>query len=207
MNKKEIEEQVIKMAKETGKIGINCNDFCGYPHLAAAGWEAPNGTDASTREEQIEEMANIIKAVKYEPFNDGKPTYTVGNQMQDFVFSLIAEELLKYYQPKLPEDSVVLSREELSKEPYNDFCKGCPNVRVRSSGMTDCCADYSCKQFQKYARLIELYEQSRKETAEKILNSLLFEVKALDDYESVGKFDILGWLEELANKYGVEVEK
>ena len=50
-------------------------------------------------------------------------------------------------------------------------------------------------------------EQIRKETAEKILNSLLFEVKALDDYESVGKFDILGWLEELAKKYGVEVEK
>lgn len=57
MNKKEIEEQVIKMAKETGKIGIKCKDFCGYPHVAAVGWEATNGTDASTREEQIEEMA------------------------------------------------------------------------------------------------------------------------------------------------------
>lgn len=59
MNKKEIEEQVIKMAEEIGKIGIKCKDFCGYPHVAAVGWEAPNGTDASTREEQIEEMAVI----------------------------------------------------------------------------------------------------------------------------------------------------
>lgn len=42
---------------------------------------------------QIEEMANIIKAVKYAPFNYGEPTYTVGVQMADFVFDLIAEAL------------------------------------------------------------------------------------------------------------------
>lgn len=59
MNKKEIEEQVIKMAKETGKIGINCNDFCGYPHLAAAGWEAPNEAALSNKK-QIEEIQKTI---------------------------------------------------------------------------------------------------------------------------------------------------
>lgn len=104
---------------------------------------------------------------------------------------------------KLPEDSVVLSREELSKEPYNDFCKGCPNVRVRSSGMTDCCADYSCEQFQKYARLIELYEQSRKETAREILNELI------DSSNKITFFDCrmaLG-LDKLAKQFGVEIKE
>lgn len=109
---------------------------------------------------------------------------------------------------KLPEDSVVLSREELSKEPYNDFCKGCPNVRVRSSGMTDCCADYSCEQFQKYARLIELYEQSRKETAEKILDLLVPDCKACDENWHSGCLCLRATLaEKIAKQFGLEVEE
>ena len=108
-----------------------------------------------------------------------------------------------YYQSKLPEDSVVLSREELSKEPYNDFCKGCPNVRVRSSWMADCCGDYSCEQFQNYARLIELYEQSRKETAREILNELI------DSSNKITFFDCrmaLG-LDKLAKQFGLEIKE
>ena len=108
-----------------------------------------------------------------------------------------AEKLLNLGYRKLPEDSVVLSREELSKEPYNDFCKGCPNVRVRSSGMTDCCADYSCEQFQKYARLIEHNEQIRKETAREILQTL---------YNYPHEWHEMK-IKELAKEYGVEVEK
>ena len=116
---------------------------------------------------------------------------------------LASENDCCYYQSKLPEDSVVLSREELSKEPYNDFCKGCPNVRVRSSGMTDCCADYSCEQFQKYARLIELYEQSRKETAEKILNELIDSSNKITFFDCRMALD----LDKLAKKYGVEIKE
>lgn len=115
----------------------------------------------------------------------------------------VAEEMYNKGHRKLPEDSVVLSREELSKEPYNDFCKGCPNVRVRSSGMTDCCADYSCEQFQKYARLIELYEQSRKETAREILNELI------DSSNKITFFDCrmaLG-LDKLAKQFGLEIKE
>lgn len=96
-----------------------------------------------------------------ELWND-KPKEVQDKDIADFIKDI--NYIRSYLQ-----DSVVLSREELSEEPYNDFCKGCPNVRVRSSGMTDCCADYSCEQFQKYARLLELYKQIRKETAEKIL--------------------------------------
>ena len=109
---------------------------------------------------------------------------------------------------KVPEDSVVLSREELSEEPYNDFCKGCPNVRVRSSGMTDCCADYSCEQFQKYARLLELYEQSRKETAEKILDLLVPDCKACDENWHSGCLCLRATLaEKIAKQFGFEVEE
>lgn len=109
---------------------------------------------------------------------------------------------------KLPEDSVVLSREELSEEPYNDFCKGCPNVRVRSSGMTDCCADYSCEQFQKYARLLELYKQSRKETAEKILDLLVPDCKACDENWHSGCLCLRATLaEKIAKQFGVKVEE
>lgn len=105
MNKKEIEEQVIKMAKETGKIGINCNDFCGYPHLVAAGWEAPNRTDASTREEQIEEMAIGLE----EEFVLCGTLSSCGTKRCSQCFS---KYLYEQGYRKLSEDSVVLSREE-----------------------------------------------------------------------------------------------
>lgn len=65
-----------------------------------------------TSNNQIEEMAKVIKEVKYEPFNDGKPTYKVGNQMEDFVFDLIAEALYNEGYRKIDKDSVTLSREE-----------------------------------------------------------------------------------------------
>lgn len=138
--------------------------------------------------DQIEEMAKDYYGYSIDLEDDCK---------------FVAEEMYNKGHRKLPEDSIVLSREELSKEPYNDFCKGCPNVRVRSSGMTDCCADYSCEQFQKYARLIELYEQSRKETAREILNELI------DSSNKITFFDCrmaLG-LDKLAKKYGVEIKE
>ncbi len=43
--------------------------------------------------EQERQMKEIIKNVKYAPFNKGEATYTVGVQMEDFVFDLITKEL------------------------------------------------------------------------------------------------------------------
>lgn len=43
--------------------------------------------------EQEKQMKEIIKNVKYAPFNKEEPTYTVGVQMEDFVFDLITKEL------------------------------------------------------------------------------------------------------------------
>ena len=65
---------------------------------------------------QLEEMANIIKTVKYAPFNYGEPTYTVGVQMADFVFDLIAKALYEAgYTRKVNDDEVVISKEEYEK--------------------------------------------------------------------------------------------
>ena len=102
-----------------------------------------------------------------------------------FYVETIALRVYKKYQPKL-EDSVVLSREE-----YNDYL----NLK-----------DLLDKGYFTSENRVAIHK-TRKETAEKILNSLLIEVKALDDYESVGKFDILGWLEELAKQFGVEIKE
>ena len=59
-----------------------------------------------TKQEQIEEMAKAIRPI-------------LENRMDIcFIPDLdkpIAEELLKHYQPKLPKDSVVLSKEEYEK--------------------------------------------------------------------------------------------
>lgn len=151
--------------------------------------------------DQIEKMAKVIGDTWLVDL-EGE-TKGVCEVLDEVDIKAIARELYEQDYRKVPEDSVVLSREELSEEPYNDFCKGCPNVRVRSSGMTDCCADYSCEQFQKYARLLELYEQSRKETAREILNELI------DSSNKITFFDCrmaLG-LDKLAKKYGVEIKE
>ena len=64
------------------------------------------------KQKQIEEMTRIMKSVKYEPFNDGIPTYSVGNQMQDFVFDLIGEALYNAGYRKIPEGAVILTKAE-----------------------------------------------------------------------------------------------
>ena len=63
------------------------------------------------REKQIEEMREHICIGC-----SGKPC---GEYCDKCKF--VAEELLKHYQPKLPEDSVVLSREELAQKIYDDI--------------------------------------------------------------------------------------
>lgn len=96
---------------------------------------------------QIEEIANIIKAVKYEPFNYGKPTYTVGNQMQDFVFDLIAEEIIKQGYQKVGKDSVIISKAELNQIQSNFFDSGIKQARKETAReilneVGKVCADY-----------------------------------------------------------------
>ena len=111
--------------------------------------------------------------------------------------------------------NAILCKDKYSSRRYrqdrNNIDKHCVIVKT-TKGRAEQERDYLNKNYNEGWEIqkVEPEEEVKrieKETVEKILNSLLFEVKALDDYESVGKFDILGWLEELAKKYGVEVEK
>lgn len=111
--------------------------------------------------------------------------------------------------------NAILCKDKYSSRRYrqdrNNIDKHCVIVKT-TKGRAEQERDYLNKNYNEGWEIqkVEPEEEVKrieKETAEKILNSLLFKVKALDDYESVGKFDILGWLEELANKYGVEVEE
>lgn len=81
----------------------------------------------SSEKKQIEEMAKIIHHTEFV-------------DISGYEEEKIAEELLKYYQPKLPEDSVVLS-----KENYDKLC------HLAYFGYDDA------------------YEKGSKETAEKFL--------------------------------------
>ena len=110
--------------------------------------------------------------------------------------------------------NAILCKDKYSSRRYrqdrNNIDKHCVIVKT-TKGRAEQERDYLNKNYNEGWEIqkVESEEEIKrieKETAEKILNSLLFEVKALDDYESVGKFDILGWLEELANKYDVEVQ-
>ncbi len=159
-----------------------------------------------TKQEQIEEMA-LLGCVR-------NPQAHTAEECAKFCFKQgmcnayrHAVALYNAGYRKIPENAVVLTKEDLTKEPYNEFCKGCPNVRTRSSGITDCCADYNCRQFTRYANLIENYEQARKETAKEIL---LLLGKGYDETEKT-EFNNLQWYKEfcreLKHRYGVEVEE
>ena len=92
--------------------------------------------------QQIEEMAKIIEDRLYEGTSDS---------MSEGEGVWIAKELIKHYQPKLPEDAVVLTEKEYSKlKTYETLQK------VRD----DMGLDYSHGREEGYAR-------ARKETAQK----------------------------------------
>ena len=139
------------------------------------------------KDKEIEKMARIIKAVKYEPFNYGKPTYTVGNQMADFVFDLIAEELLKHYQPKVPVNSVALSMEE-----YNALL-------LEQTRLKEIVDRIPCG----YA----LKEDTRKETAGKIFQRLFEEHSAFSNNDIIVIWQVKEVLRDIAKQFGVEVEE
>ena len=134
------------------------------------------------KENQIEEMANIIHRTEFV-------------DISGYEEEKISEELLKHYQPKLPEDSVVLSREE--KQEYENLVKLLIYDKPIKSRV--------------YEVIKDIKERERKETAEKILDQIKFLVEERNgaDIEdlSVDGTILEEILNELAKQYGVEVEK
>ena len=122
------------------------------------------------KQQQIEEMAKVIDDRLIEArgwlgsMNRGKGYW-------------IAQKLVENYQPKLPEDSVVLSREEICElkcQAEEDFNKA--------------------------------YDLGSKETAEKIFKMLISELESnqfLSGKRIIMEVDV----ENLAKKFDVEIEE
>ena len=152
------------------------------------------------KEKQIEEMAKMLNKL-FIPYIG----YT-----NDFMRLEIAEELLKYYQPKIDKDSVVLSREEYEKllarplETMGDFVIS----KIKNK-------DYELVKKENYDKLCHLayfgyddvYEKGSKETAREILKEFY---KQFVVYTCVGDYytetEINNTIQELAKQYGVEVD-
>ena len=128
------------------------------------------------KKEQIEEMAKVIR-----PILENRTDIC-------FIPDLdkpIAEELLKHYQPKLPKDRVVLSREGFNDLKYAKIERDRLNKSVKyHQGLIE---DGKLVASQEV-------EQALKETVEKIL-------------EEVSKHYGGAWLVELYEKFGVEIKE
>ena len=130
-----------------------------------------------TKQEQIEKMAKIIDDRLIEAnlwlgsMNKGKGYW-------------IAEKLIEYYQPKLPIDSVVLSKKE-----YNLL------INIKKFFET---ADSEISAGNLLVYLKELIAQERKETAEKIYT------KIKDSFlmDNKNRYKLKLWIKE---QYGVDI--
>lgn len=112
------------------------------------GWE-----DYKTkRKQQTEEMIGIIQK-------------SVGGCARHWA-SLIAEELIKYYQPKIPEDAVVLTREE-AETIYGTLKANEEFIFDLQEAAMVCKKEMEEAQEVAVKEIVEYVQQARKETAEK----------------------------------------
>lgn len=132
----------------------------------------------NNKQEQIEEMAKMIDNRLIEA-NCWLGTMYKG------IGRWIAQTLVEHYQPKLPEDSVVLSREEYE--------------RITKELVTEQRAMEIAKEY---------FEKMRKETAEKILNDLVkncqytFSIDGKPIVELDGDFVL-----NAAKSYGIKIKE
>lgn len=108
----------------------------------------------------------------------------------------LANELLEHYQPKLPEDSIVLTREKY------DALKLIENYHIKSCGKNSIVLtekEHEIAMRNQYDVGFGFgYQKGSKETAEKILKAVL---------EEVGEFYAGDIVEELAKQFGVEIKE
>lgn len=130
---------------------------------------------------QIEEMSNLINKNLFNYLNQD-------NLSCKDVCDLLANDLLKYYQPKLPEDSVALSKEEY--EEYQDLLKNFDNYLFEYRKFADKCI-----------------ENKGKETAEKIYLQAKAVVDATKHIVQGRKYLHIDALKEIVKSCGVEIKE
>lgn len=148
------------------------------------------------KEKQIEEMA-IEDIVKIYP-EISRPT----------AFGIINVLKIKYGKPKLPKDSVVLSREEWEAKLDEQYEKGQLDTRNDFDGKI-------VLERERFEHLCDLAyfgsgeEEIRKETAEKIFLESIEKVKErfrqTKGYSTC--YDIVFTLMKLAKQFGVEIKE
>ena len=166
----------------------------------------------NTATSQIEEMVNIIQHTEFV-------------DISWYEAEKIAEELYKHYQPKLPEDSVVLSKDEKQKLLHGMYEQGKFDaladlekdgkvvllreeynllINIKKFFQT---ADSEISAGNLLVYLKEFKEEAHKETAEKILNKgkeLVKKWLSRND-EKVGfMFDFKEFIKE---QFGVEIKE
>lgn len=145
-----------------------------------------------TEQEQIEEMAKIIDDRLIEAggwlgsMNRGKGYW-------------IAQKLVEHYQPKIPESSVVISKEEYD------------TLKAENDKYVKDCIDYIATINKLENKVWEVEQQVSKETAEKIFE-VLYQWLDLENIEKYGfvtiqKFDFLRKFREIYKQFGVGVEE
>ena len=142
-----------------------------------------------TDKERIEEMAKEIR--------------TVLKKRTDIVFipdlgEPIAKELSKHYQPKIPEGSVVLSKEE-----YEELEKGIKTHNY--TAMFNACQEARILELEK--RLCIIAYEARKETAREIFQKLFKEHDVFNDNDVIIAWQVKEILYDIAKQFGVEVEE
>lgn len=96
---------------------------------------------------------------------------------------LVAEELSRFYQPKIPEDSVVFSKEDKAKLVHIDTLKNIKSISQLKELLSNITAINDLMGYND--RELEIRQEERKETAEKIyslyaekVDRIILELKA-----------------------------
>ena len=140
---------------------------------------------------QIEEMVKEI-------FNTCAWRFSNPNDYKE-VFNDIAEDLTKLNYRKLPEDSVVLSKEEYDKFYESVEATILSNI---ADGGTSC--HWCSEKYQKIG-----YEKGSKETAEKILKEFYKRAEKFEKFDDCFEYYEIREddFEEVVKQFGVEVDK
>ena len=139
------------------------------------------------KQKQIEEMANLIHHTEFV-------------DISGYEEEKIAEELLKYYQPKLPENAVVLTEEELTERDYERYNLGYETHRQESQKREDYIETLS----HHINDLENALLIARKETAKDILDELDLFFKGTTFRKGYEFKKIDQKLKEMAKNYNVE---
>lgn len=193
----------IKEARMEDKKKLTFEQEC---NLIANGDDLPEDNE---KDSQIKEMAKIIE-------NRLIAANNVLGSMNKGEGYWIAEELLKYYQPKLPDHCVVVDTKEnpcLTCPVPEDVQRDCDCSTVCGSVRAGIDWRMQCKVLVKENRqLIRELINKERATVEKFVNDLInapLDIDANDDmYSVVDAFGVLhAKIRELAEQYGVEIKE